>query len=54
MIDYKNHEILDNAGDLYTAMGWAVARGKADHVKIMKRQSECFHAVPEQQYIAWI
>ena len=23
MIDYKNHEILDNAGDLYTAMGWA-------------------------------
>ena len=28
MIDYKNHEILDNAGDLYTAMGWAVARGK--------------------------
>ena len=28
MIDFKNHEILDNAGDLYTAMGWAVARGK--------------------------
>ena len=27
---------------------------KADHVKIMKRQNECFHAVPEQQYIAWI
>lgn len=28
MIDFKNHEIIDNAGDLYTAMGWAVARGK--------------------------
>lgn len=28
MIDFKNHEMLDNAGDLYTAMGWAVARGK--------------------------
>ena len=28
MIDFKNHEILDNAGDLYTALGWAVARGK--------------------------
>lgn len=28
MIDYKDHSILDNAGDLYTAMGWAVARGK--------------------------
>ena len=48
MIDYKNHEILDNAGDLYTAMGWALPEEKADHVKIMKRQSECFHAVPEQ------
>ena len=33
MIDYKNHEILDNAGDLYTAMGWAVARGKEDWMK---------------------
>lgn len=54
MIDYKNHEILDNAGDLYTAMGWPLPEEKADHVKIMKRQSECFHAVPEQQYIAWI
>lgn len=28
MIDFKNREVLDNAGDLYTAMGWAVARGK--------------------------
>lgn len=28
MIDFKDHEMLDNAGDLYTAMGWAVARGK--------------------------
>lgn len=28
MIDFKNHEIVDNAGDLYTALGWAVARGK--------------------------
>ena len=28
MIDYRDHAILDNAGDLYTAMGWAVARGK--------------------------
>lgn len=28
MIDFQNHKILDNAGDLYTAMGWAVARGK--------------------------
>lgn len=28
MLDYKNHDIVDNAGDLYTAFGWALARGK--------------------------
>ena len=28
MIDYGNRRVLDNAGDYYTALGWAVARGK--------------------------
>lgn len=28
MIDYHNRELIDNAGDYYTALGWAVARGK--------------------------
>lgn len=28
MLDYHRHEIIDNAGDYYTALGWAVARGK--------------------------
>lgn len=28
MIDYHNRELIDNAGDFYTAFGWAVARGK--------------------------
>lgn len=28
MIDYHNREIIDNAGDYYTALGWAVARAK--------------------------
>lgn len=28
MIDYHNRELIDNAGDYYTAFGWAVARGK--------------------------
>lgn len=28
MIDYRRREIIDNAGDYYTAPGWAVARGK--------------------------
>ena len=45
MIDFKNHEILDNAGDLYTALGWAVARGKgkrcADYEKAVRVFSCC-------------
>ena len=28
MIDYHNREVIDNAGDYYTALGWAVARAK--------------------------
>lgn len=28
MIDYRRRGIIDNAGDYYTALGWAVARGK--------------------------
>lgn len=28
MIDYHNRELIDNAGDYYTALGWAVARAK--------------------------
>lgn len=28
MLDYKDHRIVDNAGDVYTLFGWAIARGK--------------------------
>lgn len=28
MLDMKNEEIIDSAGDLYCALGWAYARGK--------------------------
>ena len=28
MIDYNNRKLIDNAGDYYTALGWAVARAK--------------------------
>ena len=49
MIDFKNHNILDNAGDLYTAMGWAYARGKgkacAKFDKPVKVFSSCGGAV---------
>jgi GT2 family glycosyltransferase len=39
MIDYRKRDRLDNAGDLYTALGWAYARGKG------KSLSSCDKAV---------
>lgn len=44
MLDYRNREILDNAGDLYTALGWAVGRGKgkpADAFSVEKNVFSC-------------
>lgn len=32
MIDYHNRELIDNAGDYYTTLGWAVARAKGKKV----------------------
>ena len=49
MIDYKNHEILDNAGIYILLWDGPLPEEKADHVKIMKRQSGCFRAVPERR-----
>ncbi len=42
MIDFRNHEILDNAGDLYTAMGWAVARGKGRRCSGYGKETDVF------------
>lgn len=42
MIDFKNHNILDNAGDLYTAMGWALARGKGKPCAAYERACRVF------------
>ena len=42
MIDFRNHEILDNAGDLYTAMGWAVARGKGRRCSEYGKETDVF------------
>ena len=42
MIDYHHRELLDNAGDLYTAMGWAVARGKGRPCSEFDRTSNVF------------
>lgn len=42
MIDYHNHELIDNAGDYYTALGWAVARAKGRKVCDYETEREVF------------
>lgn len=42
MIDYRRRDIIDNAGDLYTAFGWALTRGKGKPVKDYEREASVF------------
>lgn len=42
MIDYRKRDLLDNAGDLYTILGWAVARGKGKPAVRFERETEVF------------
>lgn len=42
MIDFKNHKILDNAGDIYTILGWARARGKGKAIGLYEKKAEIF------------
>lgn len=39
MIDYHKRDLIDNAGDYYTALGWAVARAKGK--KCCDYEAEC-------------
>ena len=42
MLDFKQRELLDNAGDLYTLPGWAVARGKGRPAADYGKQTDVF------------
>ncbi len=44
MIDYRARALLDNAGDLYTLLGWAVARGKGREIKTYPKECRVFSA----------
>ena len=58
MLDFKQRELLDNAGDLYTLPGWAVARGKgrpaADYGKQTDVFSCCGGAVIYRMSVLWM
>lgn len=42
MLDYRNRELIDNAGDYYTALGWAVARGRGKRKSDFQREKYVF------------
>lgn len=42
MLDYHRHNILDNAGDYYTAFGWALARGKGKASAAFEKEKYVF------------
>jgi GT2 family glycosyltransferase len=42
MIDYRKRGIIDNAGDYYTALGWAVSRGKGGEVTSYDAPADVF------------
>ena len=44
MIDYHDHALIDNAGDYYTALGWAVARGKGKQIAGHETEKKVFSA----------
>ncbi|HKM35914.1 MAG TPA: glycosyltransferase family 2 protein [Lachnospiraceae bacterium] len=44
MLDMKNDTIIDNAGDLYTALGWAFARGKGKKADEWNKSAHVFSA----------
>lgn len=44
MIAYTNHEIMDDAGDEYTALGWAYKRGDGKSVEQFKESKRVFSA----------
>lgn len=59
MIDYRRRDIIDNAGDYYTALGWARARGKDKPVADFSAGCEVFSccggaAIYRTDVLRWI
>lgn len=44
MLDFKQRRLLDNAGDLYTVLGWARARGKGKPAASFEEETDIFSA----------
>lgn len=44
LVNMKQHEILDDAGDFYCALGWSFARGKGKEASYYKKPCRIFSA----------
>lgn len=44
MVDMKNSEVIDDAGDFYCALGWAFARGKGKKTSKYVKETKVFSA----------
>ena len=42
MLDFRRRDVIDNAGDLYTLFGWAVARGKGKPAADFSKEKDVF------------
>ena len=42
ILNLYNHDLIDDCGDLYSALGWAYARGKDKSSEKYKKESYCF------------
>ena len=42
MIQYGNHQLMDDAGNYYNALGWAFARGKGKPVEKYEKEKKVF------------
>ena len=42
MLDFRRRDVIDNAGDLYTLFGWAVARGKGRPAADFSKEKDVF------------
>ena len=44
MLQLKNPELIDSAGDFYCALGWAFARGKDRKTEAFSKETSVFYA----------
>jgi GT2 family glycosyltransferase len=50
MLKYQDHNLLDDAGDFYCALGWSLARGKDKPASRYEKEEQFFPPVQARQF----